>query len=76
MSKRPIVPTVQDGKSPWPIFALGVFTLALALLSLFTNIRSQSSVGGFPMWVLGILLILFTGYLWAIVFKTLSRRRE
>jgi hypothetical protein len=76
MPKKPIIPTVLDGKSPWPIFGLGVFTLAVALLCLLTNARSQNSVGGFPMWLIGILLILFTGYLWAIVFKTLSRRKK
>jgi hypothetical protein len=27
------------------------------------------------MWLIGILLILFTGYLWAIVFKTLAGRK-
>lgn len=66
-------PTLQG---PWTAFGVSVFCLGLALLGLLTPFGNATSVGGFPIRLLSVLMLVFVAYMWALVIKSLALRRK
>lgn len=75
MSKKPVFPVIKLGGLA-PVIGLSVVFLAGAVFALRPGVRGHSSVGGFPMWLIGIVLLLGVVYFGVSIVKTVIMRRN
>jgi hypothetical protein len=66
----------DDTPRPWPVFFVGLFIFILCLLGIFTPFGSTSTVGGFPVRGLSLLLLIGVAYLWFLAARAVMRRRK
>lgn len=66
----------KDESQPWPVFFVGLFMLVLALLGILTPFGNTTTVGGFPVRALSVLMLVGVAYLWLKVARALIRRHK
>ncbi|WIB65697.1 hypothetical protein [Curtobacterium sp. MCBD17_040] len=70
-----LIPPVLKGSTRGVVAVASVFTV-IGLVVLLLPIRTQVSVGGFPFWLLGAMLILVSLWYWIALIRTHGARRS